>query len=82
MDFLTLDERQGHYEAHFAEGCREEEPEATAKVCYDMLAATQKLLHDHIKVSQLDGISHVMTLKAQFSLSQDFFDAKIGRAHV
>jgi hypothetical protein len=26
------------HEAHFAEGCREEEPEATAKAYYDMLS--------------------------------------------
>jgi hypothetical protein len=34
-----------YHEAHFAEGCREEEPEATAKAYYDMLSAAQKPLH-------------------------------------
>jgi hypothetical protein len=28
-----------YHEAHFAEGCREEEPEATTKAYYDMLSA-------------------------------------------
>jgi hypothetical protein len=41
---------------HFAEGHREEEPEATAKAYYDMLSAAQKPLHGQTKVSQLDGI--------------------------
>jgi hypothetical protein len=34
-----------YQEAHFAEGCREEEPEATAKAYYDMLSVAQKPLH-------------------------------------
>jgi hypothetical protein len=28
-----------YHEAHFAEGCREEKPEATTKAYYDMLSA-------------------------------------------
>jgi len=43
------------HEAHFDEGRREEEePEATAKMYYDMLVAAQQPLHGHTKVSQLD----------------------------
>jgi hypothetical protein len=52
------------HEAHFAEGCREEEPEATAKAYYDMLSAAQKPLHGQTNISQLDGIRRVMALKS------------------
>ena len=34
-----------YHEAHFDEGCREEEPEATAKAYYDILSAAQQPLH-------------------------------------
>jgi hypothetical protein len=53
-----------YHEAHFAEGCREEEPEVTSKVYYDMLSVAQKPLHDRTKVSQLEGIRRVMALKS------------------
>jgi hypothetical protein len=51
-------------EAHFGEGCMEEELEPTAKAYYDMLSASQKPLHGHTKVSQLDDIRRVMALKS------------------
>ena len=38
------------YDAHFDEGRREEEVEATAKAYYEMLAAAQQPLHEHTKV--------------------------------
>jgi hypothetical protein len=66
-----------YHEAHFAEGCREEEPEATAKVYYDMLSMAQTPLHNQTKVSLLDGIGRIMALKSQFSLSRDAFDAML-----
>jgi hypothetical protein len=66
-----------YHEAHFAEGCREEELEATAKAYYDMLSATQKPLHGRTKVSQLDGIGRIMAFKSQFSMSRDTFDAML-----
>ena len=53
-----------YHEAHFNEGCREEEPEATAKVYYYMLSTTQQPLHGHIKVSQLDAIARLMAVKS------------------
>ena len=54
------------HEAHFDEGRREEEePEATAKAYYDMLAAAQQPFHGHTKVSQLDAIGRLMTLNLQ-----------------
>jgi len=65
------------HEAHFAEGCREEEPEATAKAYYDMLSAAQKPLHSQTNVSQLDGIGRVMALKSQCNMSRDAFDAML-----
>jgi hypothetical protein len=66
-----------YHEAHFAEEGREEEPEATAEAYYDMLSTAQKPLHGHTKVSQLDGIGHVMALKSQLSMSRDAFDATL-----
>jgi hypothetical protein len=66
-----------YQEAHFAEDCREEEPEATIKADYDMLSSAQKPLHGHTKVFQLDGIGCVMALKSQFSFSRDAFDATL-----
>ena len=66
------------HEAHFDEGRREEEePEATAKAYYDMLAAAQQPLHGHTKVSQLDAIGRLMALKSQFTLSRDAFDVML-----
>ena len=52
------------YEAHFDEGRREEELEATAKAYYDMLAVAQQPLHEHTKVSQLDVIGRLMAVKS------------------
>jgi hypothetical protein len=41
---------------------------------YDMFDATQKPLQGQTKVSQLDAIGHVMTLKSQYNMSRDAFD--------
>ena len=65
------------HEAYFDEGRREEEPEATVKAYYDMLAATQQPLHRHTKVSQLDAIGCLMAVKSQFTLSRDTFDVML-----
>ena len=65
------------HEAHFDEGRTEEEPEATAKAYYDMLAAAQEPLHWHTKVSQLDAIARLMAVKSQFTLSRDAFDVML-----
>ena len=54
------------YEAHFDERHREEEPEPTTKVYYDMLSTAQQPLHGHAKVSQLDDIA-LMVVKSHFS---------------
>ena len=66
------------HEAHFGEGCmEEEEPEATAKAYYDMLSAAQQPLHGQTKVSQLDAIGRVMAFKSQYRLSHDAFDTML-----
>ena len=65
-----------YHEAHFDEGRREEEPEATAKAYYDMSTAQQPL-HGHSKVSQLDAIARLMAIKSQFSLSREAFDVML-----
>ena len=52
------------HEAHFDERRREEEPEATVKAYYDMLAAAQQPLHGYTKISQLDAIARLMAVKS------------------
>jgi hypothetical protein len=47
----------------------DEAPEPTAKAYYDMLSFTQKPLHEHTDVSQLDAIGRLMTLKCKFGIS-------------
>jgi hypothetical protein len=57
------------HEAHFQEESREEEPEPSAKAYYNMLAAAQKPLHQHTKLSQLDSISRLMAVMSQHNMS-------------
>ena len=66
-----------YHEARLGEGPQEEEPEATAKVYYEMLEAAQKPLHGQTKVSQLDGIRCLMALKSQYNISRDAFDSML-----
>jgi hypothetical protein len=47
------------HEAHFQGERPQEEPKPSAKAYYDMLAAVQKPLHRHTKLSQLDFIGHL-----------------------
>ena len=42
-----------------------------------MLSVAQQPLHGHVKVSQLDAIARLMTVKSQFSLSQEAFDVML-----
>jgi hypothetical protein len=65
------------HEAQFAEGHTEEEMEAIAKAFYDMMSSTQKPLHGHTTVSQLDAIGRVMAFKFQFSLSREAYDGML-----
>ncbi|TVU49921.1 hypothetical protein EJB05_01263, partial [Eragrostis curvula] len=81
----TFDEDAGvadmlndYAEAHnFEEGCREEEPEPSAKAYYDMLDAAQRPLHGHTNVYQLDAIARLMAVKSQFSMSHRNFDVML-----
>ena len=56
-----------YHEAHFDEGRREEEPEPTTKVYYDMLSTAQQPLHGHAKVSQVDVIACLMVVKSNLA---------------
>jgi hypothetical protein len=53
----------------------EEEPEPTTQAFFDMLNASNKPLHGHTKVSQLDAITCLLAVKSQFSVSIACFDA-------
>ena len=76
-DAEVVDMLDDFHEAHFDEGRKEEEPEATMKAYYDMLAAAQEPLHGHTKVSQLDAIARLLAVKSQFTLSRDAFDVML-----
>jgi hypothetical protein len=52
-----------------------EEPELSAKVYYDMLAASQKPLQKHTIMSQLDAISRPMVIKSKYNPSRHGFNA-------
>jgi hypothetical protein len=53
----------------------EEEPEPTTQAFFDMLTASNKPLHGHTKVSQLDAITRLLAMKYQFNISIACFDA-------
>jgi hypothetical protein len=53
----------------------EEEPEPSTQAFFDMLTASNRPLHSHTKVSQLDAITRLLAVKAQFSTSIACFDA-------
>jgi hypothetical protein len=40
-----------------------------------MLAAAQKRLHQHTKLSQLDSIGRLMAVNSQHNMSRECFDA-------
>ena len=63
-DAGVADMLNDYHEAQFTKRRMEEESEATAKAFYDMFAAAQKPLHGQAKVSQLDAIGRIMTLKS------------------
>jgi hypothetical protein len=65
------------HQGNFDEGpdqVMDEAPEATTKAYYDMLSSTQKPLHEHTDVYQLDGIGRLMALKCKFCISRDGFN--------
>ena len=51
------------------------EMDKSTKEFYDTLFASQKTLHAHTKVSQLDSISRLMAVKCQYNVSINAFDA-------
>jgi hypothetical protein len=62
-------------EGAFLQGMEaEEDLEETAKPFYTMLDSAKKPLHERTRVSQLDGISHLIALKSQLGISRDDFD--------
>jgi hypothetical protein len=73
-DARVSDMLDDYHEAQYVGGCMDDEPEPIAKAFYDMFNMTQKPLHDHTKVSQLDAIGRVMAFKSQYSMSRDSFD--------
>ena len=53
----------------------DEEMEETAKAFNEMLESSKRPLHEHTELCQLDAISQVMALKAQFNLGRECYDA-------
>ena len=53
----------------------DEEMEESAKAFNEMLASSKRPLHEHTELCQLDAISQVMALKAQFNLGRECYDA-------
>jgi hypothetical protein len=51
-----------------------EEPEHSTKKFYEAVFATQKPLHPHTEVTQLDVVARLMAFKCQSNLSRDKFD--------
>ena len=55
-----------------------EEPEATAKAFLEVLASSKKPLYAGAKISQLDAISQLIAVKAEYGCSQKCFEAFLG----
>lgn len=55
-----------------------EEPEATAKAFLKVLASSKKPLFAGAKLSQLDAISQLIAVKAEYGCSQKCFEAFLG----
>ena len=53
----------------------DEEMEESAKAFNEMLESSKRPLHEHTELCQLDAISQVMALKAQFNLGRECYDA-------
>src|SRR6266536_4955057 len=52
-----------------------DEIEESAKAFNEMLESLKRPLHQHTELSQLDAISQIMALKAQFNLGRECYDA-------
>ena len=53
----------------------DDEMEESAKASNEMLESSKRPLHEHIELCQLDAISQIMALKAQFNLGKECYDA-------
>ena len=53
----------------------DEEMEESAKAFTKMLESSKCPLHEHTELCQLDAISQIMDLKAQFNLGRECYDA-------
>ena len=53
----------------------DDEIEESGKAFNEMLESSKRPLHKHIELCQLDAISQIMALKAQFNLGRDCYDA-------
>ena len=52
----------------------DEEMEESAKAFNEMLESSKRPLHEHTELCQLDAISQVMALKAQFNMGRECYD--------
>lgn len=55
----------------------DDEMKESVKAFNEMLESSKRPLHEHTELCQLDGISQVMALKAQFNLGRECYDAMI-----
>ena len=55
-----------------------EEPEENAKAFLDILASSKKPLYEGAKLSQLDAISQLMAVKAEYGCTRGCFEAFLG----
>ena len=53
----------------------DEEMEESAKAFTEMLESSKHPVHEHTELCQLDAISQIMALKAQFNLGRECYDA-------
>ena len=53
----------------------DDEMEESAKAFNEMLESSKLPLHEHTELCQLDAISQIMALKAQFNLDRECYDA-------
>ena len=53
----------------------DDEMEESAKAFNEMLESSERPLHEHTELCQLDAISQIMALKAQFNLGRECYDA-------
>ena len=51
------------------------EMEESTKAFNEILESSKRPLHEHTELCQLDAISQIMALKAQFNLSRECYDA-------